>query len=377
MISARALNEVRIALVLSELRPGGMERVVVNLAEELARRNISVEVICLQSPGMLASRLKNQGIPVVSVESHSSRDLAAIWRLRKELRRFQSTVINIHDYASLPYVVLANLTGRKKPLLFTAHGLLYEGFEPLQKRLRFFSHFLSSVAAVSKKVAQRHQAYLAWKEPVRLIANGVPTVRVDDESRLRVRTELGCSEDIHLFLAVGNPRPEKGFEYLLDAAALLRKRHVRFLVAIAGDLTDSQYCRDLLRRLERLELGGTFKFLGFRKDTAALYSAADSFVLSSRSEGLPMVILEAMTAGLPVIATRVGGIPDAVGECALLVDARNPDQLEEAMYRMQIDLELRNRLAEKGKSHVQKHYGITRMADQYLEWYRQSLEGDF
>jgi L-malate glycosyltransferase len=372
----RSAEEVRIALVLSELRPGGMERLVVHLAEELARRDCAVQVICLQSPGVLASLLNDEKIPVVSLEGHGGKNIVALWRLRKELSRFQATVINLHDYASLPYAALANLFAGSRPLVFTAHGLLYVGFETLQKRLRFFSRFLADISAVSEEVAKRHQAYLDWNKPIQIIANAVPAVPVNDESRRQVRAELGCSDDTHLFLAVGNLVPEKSYEDLLDAAALLRLQNIKFMVAIAGTLTENQYCRELLSKLERLQLAANCIFLGFRKDTAALYSAADSFVLSSQSEGLPMVILEAMTAGLPVIATRVGGIPDAVGDNALLVDAQNPEQLAEAMNQMLIDSELRRRLAEAGKKHAAINHGVERMVDKYLSWYRQALNNE-
>lgn len=363
----------RILLVLSELRPGGMERLVAHLAEELAARAIAVEVLCLQSPGSLAPLLLKKGVPVVALESHGSRDLAALWKLRNELKRFRATLVHLHDYASLPYAVLANLCAGRRPLVLTAHGLLYEGFDPLRKRLRFFSRFLDGVSAVSEKVAERHREFLAWNGPIPVIANGVPATPADEGARQRVRGELGCSGEAHLFLAVGNPRPEKGFEDLLEAAALLRAETDRFVVAIAGTLNDSGYCRDLTARLQQLNLGGRCRFLGFRQDTAALYAAADSLVLSSRSEGLPMVILEAMIAGLPVIATRVGGIPDAVGDCALLVEARDPGRLAGAMLEMMRNPEKRRALAAAGESRAAKHYGIGRMVDQYLAWYEQTL----
>ena len=363
----------RILLVLSELRPGGMERLVVHLAEELTARAITVKVLCLQSPGSLAPLLLDKGVPVVALESHGSRDVAALWKLRNELKRFRATLVHLHDYASLPYAALAKLCAGRRRMIFTAHGLLYEGFEPLQKRLRIFSRFLDGVSAVSEKVAERHREFLGWNGPIPVIANGVPAMAADEGARQRVRGELGCSGETHLFLAVGNPRPEKGFEVLLEAAALLRAETDRFLVAIAGTLNDSGYCRDLTARLQQLNLGGRCRFLGFRQDTAALYAAADSLVLSSRSEGLPMVILEAMTAGLPVIATRVGGIPDAVGDCALLVEARDPRRLAGAMLEMMRNPEKRRALAAAGEIRAAKHYGIGRMVDQYLAWYERIL----
>lgn len=373
MSSNRSEKGIRIAIVVSELRPGGMERVIVHLAEELWRRKINLEVICLQDSGALASHLKAKNIPVVSLESHSCCDFSALFKLRSELKRFEATIVNVHDYSSLPYAALAGLWAGRLPLVFTAHGLLYEGFESLQKRLRFFSRFIKAISAVSDKVAQRHREYLAWQEPIQIIPNGVPEIVIDYESRQRVREELGCAADTHLFLAVGNPRPEKGYEDLLAAAALLLRKNMNFFIAVAGTLNESLYCRELLDKMEKLHLTTNWKFLGFRQDTPALYAAADSFVLSSRSEGLPMVILEAMTAGLPVTATRVGGIPDAFGDNALLVDARNPEQLADAMSRMIEDAELRSRLAEAGKKHARTYYSVESMVDRYLNWYLQVI----
>ena len=116
------------------------------------------------------------------------------------------------------------------------------------------------------------------------------------------------------------------------------------------------------------------RFLGFRQDTAALYDAADAFVLPSRSEGLPMVILEAMMASLPVIATRVGGIPDAVGDQVVLIDPGQPHQLAQAMVRVMSDRDNRQRLAEDGHAYVENKYGVERMVDGYVEWYESVLE---
>jgi glycosyltransferase involved in cell wall biosynthesis len=181
---------------------------------------------------------------------------------------------------------------------------------------------------------------------------------------------LDCDESTCVFLAVGNPRPEKAFEDLLDAVATLKARHTgNFVVAIAGTLADNAYCQGLMDKLEQLDLADYCRFLGFRDDTAALYSAADCFVLSSRSEGLPMVILEAMSAALPVISTNVGGISDAVGDHVLLVETQQPHQLADAMQRIMNDEAIRESLAENGRNYVEKHFGLSRMLAEYLNWY--------
>lgn len=366
------MPDLRIALILAELRPGGMERVVVHLAKGLAARNIPVWVICLQGAGLLASEFEGAAVHLTALNSFSGKDLGAVWRLRQELAQFKPSIIHLHDYASLPYAVAANALAGRRPILFTAHGLLYEGFESLQKRNRFFSRFLSAFSAVSDKVAARHRDYLAWPRPIEIIANGVPAVPCDADDRERVRTELGCESGDFLFLTVGNPRPEKAFEDLIDAVALLPAgQNIR--VVVAGTLNESDYCRMLRQRVEERQVGGRFRFLGFRQDTAALYAAADAFVLSSRSEGLPMVILEAMMARLPVVATKVGGIPDAVGEQALLVDAARPEQLAQAMTRLMTEPALAETLGGAGKAHVEQTFGVERMVDAYIEWYGQTL----
>jgi len=268
--------------------------------------------------------------------------------------------------------VAANWLAYNTPILFTAHGLLYEGFNKLRRRYRFFSRFFSRLTAVSEAVADRHKVYLNWPSHVSVIRNGVPAIQRKKQLRYAVRAELGIKPDTLLFLAVGNPRPEKGFEYLIDATAILRDtegRNQDFVVAIAGKLIDSEYCRMLHRRMEEKSVQDRFQFLGFRDDTTALYSAADVFVLSSLSEGLPMVILESMMAGLPVVATSIGGVPDVVGNNGLLVEAANPKQLAVAMNRMINKDGLTNSIGRTGREHVLSTYGVDRMVDDYIACY--------
>ena len=349
-----------------------MERVVVHLAKGLSARGIATMVVCLQNPGELAQELEGTGVHFKALHSLAGKDISALWRLRTLLRRFCPSVINVHDYASAPYAVAANWLAYRAPILFTAHGLLYEGFDGLRHRYRFFSRFFSRLTAVSEAVAERHKQYLSWSGQVPVIRNGVPAIQRNTQLRDAVRAELGIRPDVLLFLAVGNPRPEKGFEYLIDATAILRDTEGRerdFVVAIAGKLTDSEYCRMLHRRVEERSVQDRFRFIGFRSDTTALYSAADVFVLSSRSEGLPMVILESMMAGLPVVATRVGGVPDAVGDRGLLVEAANAEQLAFAMGRILSEEGLADRLGRTGRKHALSTYGVDRMVDDYISCY--------
>lgn len=363
----------RVAIVLSELRRGGMERVVVHLATQLKTLGTEPLVICIENEGPFGQYLKDEDIRLVALGSSHGKDLKAVLRLNRVLREFKPDIINVHDYSSLPYVTLANtLRWRRSPIVFTAHGLLYEGFDGLQTRYRFFSRWLTMLAAVSEEVLQRHVGFLDWRGETSIIRNGVPDIGKSMEDRRAVREELDIPEDEFVFVAVGNSRPEKAFEDLAEAADLATRHDAgrKFRVLIAGKIGDDEYSKDVRRRVEAVERGNVH-LLGFRSDANRLYSAVDAFVISSRSEGLPMVLLEAMTAGLPVLATRVGGIPGAIPDQAgFLVDPATPSQLARAMSEMmRLSPDELRQMGLAARTETIARYGAQRMAEQYLACY--------
>jgi len=359
----------RVAIVLSELRPGGMERVVVHLARSLTTQGVQPTVVCLQREGQLADDLTSQGISVVALESMRGYDLRAIVRLARTFHWLRPDVINVHDRSSLPYAVLANLLGSRRPLVFSAHGLMFDDGARAGLLCRLSALGVSAITAVSKEVADRHAGYFAWRDPIDIVPNGVPEVSRSAEVRKRLRKELGISEDAFVFLSVGNARPAKGFEYLLDAAALLRdsETQAELRCLVVGSVFEDPYGEMLRAKQKELDLGSSVHFLGFRDDVAPFYSVADAFVLPSRSEGLPMVILEAMTAALPIVATRVGGVPQVIGDGAgFLIDAEAPEQLSQAMLLLANDRTLCTRLGSSARARVREQYSLDRMTSRYL-----------
>lgn len=360
----------RVAIVLTELRAGGMERVVMHLANSLAAQGVKPLVVCLGNEGVLAGEFDPKDIHVVALNSTRAYDVRGLWRLAQKLQRFKPDVINVHDYSSLPYVAVAGLLRPHCPIVFTAHGLLYHGFEDRARRYRFFSWRVSALTAVSPEVAKRHQAFLDWQGPVQLVPNGVPSIQSSPELRRQMRQALAVPEDEFVFLAVGNPRPEKAFEDLIAACSMVQRMTPkrRFSVWIAGSLREDDYCRNLQRQAAAAGVPG-LRLLGFRADVHQLYSAADALVVSSRSEGLPMVVLEAMTAGLPILSTAVGGIPDAVPQdCGRMVEPANPSNLANGMLEF-LQLSKLDRLAMGGaaRQYALQRFGLETMTSRYLE----------
>ncbi len=368
-------KDLRVLIALSELRPGGMEKVVALLAEGLNKRKVQVRVVCIQRDGALAVPLKEEKIDVTALNSQKGRDIKAVWNLAVLLKEFRPSIINVHDYSSLPYVVLSNWLSTRTPVIFTAHGLLYEGFENLRTRYRLFSWGVREITAVSEKVAERHRNYLNWKKQIKIIPNGVPYITPTPGIRTKIRKTLDTEDNATVYLSVGNFRPEKGFEDLIKAASILyqHKPNIPWEIWIVGDLSRSSYSNQVIELSRSLGLENRIKFLGFRKDVPHLYQACDAFVLSSKSEGLPMVILEAMMAGLPIVATKVGGVPKALGEYGILVEPQNPVALAQGMENILSNIQQAKQMGELARSRAQKKFSIKKMVDNYIKFYQSTI----
>ena len=365
----------RVALMVNSMTTGGKERVVMHLATEFAAAGLQPMVVCLGDLGSLGQQLSHEGIAIRAIESYRRWDFAAILRLRKLLRAFRPDVINVHDYFSLPYAVLANCGSPRCPVVLSCHGLLFHQREQGARfHHRWAARRVASVTAVSPVVARDYAEFLHLASPVAVIENGVPIQARQPDLGRGVRNELGITDGVFLFVSIGNLKPEKGYEDLLDAAHRLQQGEagVPFVVAIIGDASDRGYRNRLESQISRLGLQSVVRLLVHRSGTLAVYSAADAFVLSSRSEGLPMVLLEAMSAGLPIVATAVGGIPAVLERSAagLLVEPAHPAALAEGMGRLLSDGRLREELGARGADLASREYSAAAMAERYLDVYR-------
>ena len=363
----------RVSIVLTELRAGGAERVVMHLSRQFVQWGIATQVICLGQAGALADEVRSGGAEVVAINSTRGFDFRSLWRLRAVLREARPDVINVHDRASLPYVQLANRFAGRRPVVFSGHGLLLKDNGRLRDRI--FGRRLDMLTAVSQTAADEYRRIFTWRDEAMVISNGVPVVDRCPALREKIRAEMGIGEETFAFLAVGNIKPEKGYDDLIEAADYLnRNTNRKFNVWIAGAFSNKEYANRLEGRVRELTLSGCVRFLGYRSDTMALYLAADAFVLSSRKEALPMVLLEAMSSALPVVATRVGGVGDVVEDhqSGLMVSPFRPVELAEAMKEVLAGQGWSLTMAQAGRRRVVQDFGVEKMADQYLQAYAQA-----
>jgi glycosyltransferase involved in cell wall biosynthesis len=251
--------------------------------------------------------------------------------------------------------------------IITMHGGLYYATAWRRRlALRWAARRSEALVGVSAATAGTLERTLAVPhDHIFVVPNGIPQ---RSGGRERVRRGLGIPDDELLIVAVGNLYPVKGHVVLLDALAMLGD-DARWHLAIAGRGEEEARLRS---QSSAAGLDARVHILGFRDDIPDILAAGDIFAMPSLSEGLPLALVEAMSFGLPVVVSRVGGIPEVVSENveALLVTPSDALALSVALRSLLDDAQLRARLGDAGRTRARRDYAIATMADRYERLYR-------
>jgi glycosyltransferase involved in cell wall biosynthesis len=264
---------------------------------------------------------------------------------------------------------------RVPALVSTIHSL-NEGGRLKMAVYRLTNGLVDQMTIVSEAAAERYVAEgIVPRTLLRVVPNGVDSERfrvVPGDVRERLRRSMAL-EGMFVWIAVGRFETPKDYPTMLRAFARVRKQHPEAVLVLVGQGTLQGDTEALARELN---LTDRVRFLGGRADVPELMSAADGYVMSSAWEGMPVVLLEAGAAGLPVVASAVGGNKEVVREqeSGFLVPPANPDALAQAMLRLSTMPENQRRaMGEQGRQHVRSHYGLGRMVDRWEELYREVL----
>lgn len=227
---------------------------------------------------------------------------------------------------------------------------------------------LDRMICVSEASLDSHVAAGVPRETLVAIRNGL-VPRPPSRARDEIRQALGLTTDTPMILTVARLTEQKDHATLIAALPRILSQHPRLQVMLAGTGPTAQSLQD---RVEDLGFGGTVHLLGARDDVPDLLAAADLFVLPSRFEGLPLAILEAMAAGLPVVATRIGGTEEAVEHqsTGVLVPPGDPGRLAEAVAALLTDREQARRIGEAGRRRFQQSFTAEHMAERTIDCYR-------
>ena len=359
-----------IAHVDSETGFSGGEVQVFLLLEGLRRLGHRVVLFC-PPQSRSAERASELGIEARTLPMANDLDLAAVLRLKRELRALGADLVHMHTgrstwlgglaawRAGIPAVTTRRMDRRVKRGWRT--GLIYRSL-------------VRRAVAISPQVAELLREGGVPEERILMIADAVDPARLRPAvPRARTRGELGAGDDEVVLLTLSALVPRKGIDVLLDALHRLRDESgARRVLWIAGDGPERGA---LERRARELGLADAVRFLGRREDAPELLAACDVFVLPSRREGLGVASLEAMAAGRPVVASRVGGLGFSVVDerTGLLVPPDDAEALAAAVRRLSAERALRERLAQAGPERVAEGFLAEQMVAAHEQLYREVL----
>lgn len=350
---------MRIVQVVPSLDVGGAERMAALLSRELAVLGHDVALVSLFDPAgsWIEAELRAAGVPLRFLGKRPGLDPRMIPRLRRVLAELRPDVVHTHLHA-LKYAL-----GHAG--VHTVHNLAEHEADRVDRLLHHVA-FRRGVVPVAIGEAVAESLRRVYRITPRFtIPNGIPVAacRAPEGARAEVRAELGIPEDTPVFLTVGRLNAQKNHAALLAAFETLRgtsPRGARLLVAGEGELR---------RALGRQASEGV-EFLGVRKDVPRLLAAADVFVLASTWEGNPLVVMEAMAAGLPVVATAVGCVPELVSaRTGRLVAPGDVPALATAMAAMAADLPAARAFGDAGAAVARERFDASVMARAYEALY--------
>lgn len=367
-----------ICQVLHSLTVGGAEVLSAQLARCLRDRYRFV-FACLDELGTLGEQLRAEGFEVDVLGRHPGIDFRCTRRLARLWRRQGVDLVHAHQYTPFFYAAAARLGRRRPPLLFTEHGRWYPDY-PRRKRILFNRLMLrrrDRVVAVGESVRRAlidNEGIAARR--VGVIHNGVDVsafagCRAD---RPAVRRELGFGHQDVVVIQVAR------LDHLKDHATAIRtigrvaRRHGGVRLVLVGEGPE----REMIEAEIRAQgIEANVRLLGLRGDVARLLGAADLFLLSSVSEGIPVTLIEAMAARLPVVATKVGGVAEIVqaGQTGLLAASGDDAALAEAVLRLVEDAALRRAMGELGHRRASEVFSQQRMHGAYQGYFEEMLHG--
>ena len=374
----------KIAYVIDGLSMGGAERLMVPILAHLSRTDFQPYVCALQSKdgNPMADEIRALGIRVDCLDIKHLRDLNAPAHLTKYLKQMGADLVHTQlEFANILGNIAAKLL--RLPSVCTIHvmpSLDVKSKRRFHQRAEWFvlRYFCDRVISVSEEARLYHLKISgAPFEQVTTLYNGIdlsPFVRMDRaHERMVVRTELGIPASANVITTVAVLRPQKGVQFMIQALPSILAADPDTYYLIVGSGTHENVLRE---EVNRLRVSDRVIFAGMRKDVPRLLAASDIFVLPTLTEALPTVLAEAMAARLPIIASRVGGVPEMVtdGENGCVIEAGDPDGLITACGSLLSDPETRAAMGTQGWQIVQQKFNIERQVDRLEQLYLYELQ---
>lgn len=372
-------RKIKILHVIDSLALGGMERVVIDVANGLDPARFAQTVCCISRRGAAADFLRAE-VRCIDLGKGAQADRLMPLKLARLLRAEAPDIVHTQSWSGID-TGLARLLARAPRLVHSEHGRNYPylDHEPLPRKLarRALYHLADAVFAISEEVREFYCRETGFaRARVQVIPNGMDVRRIDEADARGVRAELSLAADDFVIGTVARLDATKNTITLARAFAQLMEDRpdARWKLLVVGDGSERARLEEFIaaQGLQQAAI-----FTGPRQDVPRLLKAMNIFALPSLSEGMPITVLEAMAARLPVVATNVGALPTLVeeGVTGWLVAPQQPEALAAKLrwlwqYRPQADM-----FGAAGRQKVEREYGMDVMLRRYADLYHSVLQG--
>ena len=361
-------EKLKILLIIDDASMGGGQKHLLLLAQNIDKSKFSVEVAC-EEKGFLVDELTKINIPVHPIKISNWPSLKSFFTLAKIIHNVNPFIIHSHGGTAGFYSRICSLTKKKIGVVHTYHGIHYLNFEKnLSKYIfRFIDRALLPLTDRIICVAKNDfdlglRNGVLKKDKSAIIKNGINIEQFASEN-------IPADQKENIIVgSVGRLHTQKGYEFLIKSAGKILDVHpnVRFVIAGDGEIRN-----ELSQLTKSAGVENYFTFLGNQNDIPAILKQFDIFVLPSLWEGLPLVLLEAMAAKKPIIATGVNGISEIIesGKTGILVPPRDSEKLADAINRMIDDGDLRKYVVNEGFKKVNEEFNVVSMVKKTEELY--------
>jgi len=348
---------------------GGTELGMLATLPQLNRERFRNIVCSITARMPLRPEFESEGIPVYSLNVEKKWDLRAVRRLMRLLKTEQPDIIH-------SYLFHGNMLGRvvgkmaRTPIIVSSERSVdhHSLFGILLNRLT--ARLVTAVETNSRAGKEFVESRLGFNSTrVFAVHPGVQAVPGRRDDRERIRRELGLESDVPVVGFVGRLHPAKGLSYCVSAFARVVQDLSKAVLLLVGDGAERGRIEELCHK-EGID--GSVLFLGHRPDVASLMSAMDVLVLPSLREGFPRIVLEAMARAKPVVASNVGGVPEAVqdGVSGILVPPRDSARLAEGLLKLLSDKHIARQMGLRGKSRFEQYFTVELAAARYERLYQ-------
>lgn len=365
-----------IVYIVNSLNLGGTENLVVQMGMAFQNKH-TISVICLDEPGLWASKLRKNGIPVHCFWRQPGMDLSMALKIASFCKKYRIDLIHAHQCTPWFYSALSRIIYARPKLVFEEHGRHYPEIHNWKKNLVnkvIIQNLTHKMVAVSKDVGCRLVRYEgASANRITVFYNGVqPPTLINKARREDLRQQLGIKNDDFVIGCVGRLDPIKNFPMLLNSLAAAKKTINNLKCLLVGDGPDRQ---SLQNQAARLQIESDVIFAGYRKDATDLLQCMDIFILCSFSEGTSMALLEAMASGIPAIVTDVGGNPELITHHhnGWVIPSNDHDKLEKSIIEANKNNKLSATMAKNSKLRFHESFTFDTMLRNYDQLYQELI----